>query len=65
MMSLIEYHAMCLPLYSGGLSFGQRIPEELPLAEVAAVISEATTTLREGETPEHSETAHSLVCHWE
>jgi hypothetical protein len=56
---------MCLPLYSGGLSFGQRIPEELPLAEVAAVISEATTTLREGETPEHSETAHSLVCHWE
>jgi hypothetical protein len=29
------------------------------------VISEATTTLREGETPEHSETAHSLVCHWE
>jgi hypothetical protein len=56
---------MCLPLYSSGLSFGQRILEELPLAEVAVAISEATTTLREGETPERSETAHALVCHWE
>jgi hypothetical protein len=65
MMSLIEYHAICLPLYSGGLSFGQCIQEELPLAEVAAVISEATTTLREGGTPEHAETAHALGCHWE
>ncbi|HWW98625.1 MAG TPA: hypothetical protein VNY74_13050 [Edaphobacter sp.] len=34
------------------------IPEELPLADVAAVPTEATPLLRENETPEGAETAH-------
>jgi hypothetical protein len=34
------------------------LPDELPLADVAAVIAEATTSAPESETPESTETAH-------
>ena len=34
------------------------MPEELPLADEAVVIAEATTSAHRGETPERGETAH-------